>query len=605
MTTWPSGDRDTTEWPKVSVDIAATFRPHLENFISIDGVEWSDYDGMDSLSGHEQTPQRWRSYRKMYERLGLIRKSGGQMVLTTFGKDVASIEEKVRVQKDSILENFANRAVNTLLRYQFKNPSDDSPDFRALPDDCDMRPYYAIWKCMHYLDGKLHFEELNRVLLKVLHLKEVDVAIEKIKSARAACKGDYSDDKTHNYDSLLGTQVFTDQPSARMGSWFSLAGWGGLIIENSADSDGFRNLTPAGKKAVERVLSEKLPQFTGASIDDWYNYYAAPELSHYSVPSGTKSTVKGGNTIFFGPPGTGKSTLVANRVGSSPMFRTQFHPEYSNSDFIGSYRPVVGFESDSANVVLGFDGTVVKRPVNYFSFVPGPLAQAIACALNTEEHVFLVIEEINRGDCAAIFGDVFQLLDRNSEGGSEFGITPTPELLSYLKHNAEKVSSDGKLYLPANLSLLATMNTCDQSLYPMDSAFKRRWHWVACPIDFGAVLSYTTGIRPFLDDEKAKWDWIKLVESINKNIVRDRMEDKQIGPWFIKPESSGSVSWEGFLNKCLFYLWHDVFKDEQFSDFSPFRNDCPEVFSEMQQKMRVEGLAAVLKAELLEHVAAA
>jgi hypothetical protein len=138
----------------------------------------------------------------------------------------------------------------------------------------------------------------------------------------------------------------------------------------------------------------------------------------------------------------------------------------------------------------------------------------------------------------------------------------------------------------------------------MDSAFKRRWQWVACPIDFEQLLAYTGGARPFLYDGKTKWDWIIILELVNKNIVRDRMEDKQLGPWFIKPGKDGLVPWDAFLNKCLFYLWHDVFKDEQLSDLSPFKADGPEVFGEVQANIRDNGLAAGFKTELLIPIAA-
>jgi hypothetical protein len=326
--------------------------------------------------------------------------------------------------------------------------------------------------------------------------------------------------------------------------------------------------------------------------------------------SPSPATKAGTNIIFYGSPGTGKSTDVKRIVSSEPMFRTQFHPEYSHADLIGSYRPVVGFEKDANNQILGHDGMPMQRPVNYFSFVPGPLTEALTCAfgtasaLNVPSHVFLVIEEINRGDCAAIFGDAFQLLDRDDDGQSEYGITPKPDLLAYF--NSKKVNyniaSDGKLYFPPNLTLLATMNTSDQSLYPMDSAFKRRWQWVSCPIEFNQLLEYTA-VRPFLDDGKTKWDWIGLLERINKYIVQDRMEDKQIGPWFIKPAQDGTVAFETFLNKCLFYLWHDVFKDEQLSDLSPFKADGPEVFGSVQSNIQKNGLLAGFKAELLTDLA--
>ena len=316
------------------------------------------------------------------------------------------------------------------------------------------------------------------------------------------------------------------------------------------------------------------------------------------------SEAKGSNLIFFGPPGTGKSTEVKKMTLGQTLFRTQFHPEYSHTDLLGGYRPVVGYELGETAKILGFDGAEIQRPVNYFDFVPGPLVNALECAFKSDDNVFLIIEEINRGDCSAIFGEVFQLLDRNDEGLSEFGISLKPELLAFF--NAKGVNydtvGDGLLRFPSNFSLLATMNTSDQSLFPMDSAFKRRWEWKACPIDFDQIIKFTSPVRPFLDDGVNKWDWVKLLEAINKNIVSDRMEDKQIGPWFIKPSKNGSVLWSTFLNKGLFYLWYDVFRDEQRSDLSPFKSDGSGVFSEVQIKIQESGLAAGFKVEMLTEI---
>ena len=308
------------------------------------------------------------------------------------------------------------------------------------------------------------------------------------------------------------------------------------------------------------------------------------------------------NVIYFGPPGTGKSDAIKKQIYGSEYFRTLFHPEYTNSDFVGSYRPVVGFEKDPSNIVLGHEGEQLSRPINYFAFVPGPFTRALVKAFNCQKSVFLLIEEINRGDCAAIFGDVFQLLDRNDFGRSEYGIELSPELASYLKANNVNydIAGDGKLYLPGNLSLLATMNTSDQSLLPMDSAFKRRWQWKSISIDYNQLIEYTDSHPPFLFDGKSYWNWIETLKVINENIVLDKMEDKQIGPWFIKPSKDGAVSWETFLNKALFYLWHDVFKDNQASSESPFLTDDFKTFGDVQKNIRDKGLAAGFKPKFLK-----
>ena len=166
---------------------------------------------------------------------------------------------------------------------------------------------------------------------------------------------------------------------------------------------------------------------------------------------------------------------------------TQFHPEYSYGDFVGSYRPMVGtYLSEKAKDP---NGKEIQMPVNYFDFVPGPFMNAVADALlNSSEPHYLLIDEINRGDCSSIFGDVFQLLDRDKTGSSKYGIHLRPEIERWLNHklgngNLPIGNKLNQLRLPPNLFILGTMNTSDQNLYPMDSAFKRRWEWQSCSVE--------------------------------------------------------------------------------------------------------------------------
>lgn len=332
---------------------------------------------------------------------------------------------------------------------------------------------------------------------------------------------------------------------------------------------------------------------------------SATKLTRVSVPKLKSTLPPGTNLIYFGPPGTGKSYLADKETAPNHSERSLFHPEYTYHDFVGVYRPVVG--EDPASKITGFDGNNRARPVCYFEFVPGPLVIALERAFKSpEERVFLIIDEINRGDCAAIFGDIFQLLDRNPDGSSTYGISIKHELQTYfLKHHVPwDIRKDGKLYFPGNFSILATMNTSDQSLYPMDSAFKRRWQWKSCNLGFGEVKTFLKGRDPVLDDGKERWNWTRIVENLNEIIARERLEDKQIGPWFIAPaEDTGLIERGAFADKCLFYLWHDVFKDEQATDSSPFKSSIT-TFQNLQRIFDLEGLKGIFKENVLASASA-
>ena len=170
--------------------------------------------------------------------------------------------------------------------------------------------------------------------------------------------------------------------------------------------------------------------------------------------------------------------------------------------------------------------------------------------------VFLVIEEINRGNCAQVFGDLFQLLDRKSDGFSEYKIKADRDLAKYLKENLRENSGgikDEELCLPPTLSILATMNTSDQSLFPMDSAFKRRWDWEFVPIEPQCPKSQFT-----IDIDGKKYGWPDFIERVNEKILRlSESEDKQLGNFFIKKD----IQKDEFKSKVMFYLWSEVCKD--------------------------------------------
>ena len=221
-----------------------------------------------------------------------------------------------------------------------------------------------------------------------------------------------------------------------------------------------------------------------------------------------------------------------------------------------------------------------------YDFVPQVFTEAyIKAWQNPTEQVYLVIEEINRGNCAQIFGDLFQLLDRK-KGVSEYPVKAETALAEYLSDVLEGEAAegirDGKLSLPANLNIIATMNTSDQSLFPMDSAFKRRWDWKYIPTTPPAdksrtmELSFkdktTTKYGTTIDAGDYEYDWTEFLEKINEKIQNaTHSDDKQLGFWFVKTEEGAEeITISSFVSKVVFYLWNDVFKDMGAKDNNPF-----------------------------------
>ena len=261
--------------------------------------------------------------------------------------------------------------------------------------------------------------------------------------------------------------------------------------------------------------------------------------------------------IYYGAPGTGKSHRIKKElkemnVSKENIFRTTFHPDSDYSSFVGCYKPTMKPVDEKYRNVVGKDEEIA------YSFVPQTFIKAYTQAYKKpNENVYLIIEEINRGNCAQIFGDLFQLLDRDDNGVSEYPIKADSDLKMYLEGELGKTHDgikDGELCLPSNLYIWATMNTSDQSLFPIDSAFKRRWDWEYEPIKY----------------ENSKWEieidgnmysWTSFQEKVNNRIFEaTNSEDKMLGDFFVKPNNN-VISEKQFINKVLFYLWNDVCKD--------------------------------------------
>ncbi len=334
--------------------------------------------------------------------------------------------------------------------------------------------------------------------------------------------------------------------------------------------------------------------------------------------------------IFYGAPGTGKSKTIKDKTEiaekENRVFRTTFHPDSDYSTFVGCYKPgmksgdriysaeelavklkeiknsgitypchkfaaqywrslkdlsadaikqilnACGF-TESMNVEVSKGVAIGQEYLNndedgkiVYTFTPQAFTNAYVKAWSTTEDVYLIIEEINRGNCAQIFGDLFQLLDRGDNGLSEYPIEADTDLRNYIAKELESstrsdfpngVKEGEKLILPSNLYIWATMNTSDQSLFPIDSAFKRRWDWEYIPIGY-------KNTNWIIEIGKKTYNWVDFQHNINECIYGvDNSEDKQLGDYFVNADITGcKISADTLLNKILFYIWNDVCKDD-------------------------------------------
>lgn len=334
-------------------------------------------------------------------------------------------------------------------------------------------------------------------------------------------------------------------------------------------------------------MPEIYPEITIESAEDYFKYFSV-ELPDRVEDS--PSIEYPFQQIFYGAPGTGKSHTINEETKDEDVIRTTFHPDTDYSTFVGAYKPTtkeVELRDLSGHKVVE-NGEIVKEDRIIYEFVAQSFLQAYVSAWKKyadanegePQKQFLVIEEINRGNCAQIFGDLFQLLDRNDYGFSDYPIKADADMKRQLQKafaglviaQKDKINAmyEGKdivsqvlngdiLLLPNNLYIWATMNTSDQSLFPIDSAFKRRWDWTYMPIS-NAEKDW------IIEVDGSKYDWWQFLERINEKIgSTTNSEDKKLGYFFCKAQD-GVISAKTFVGKVIFYLWNDVFKDYEFGD---------------------------------------
>lgn len=324
------------------------------------------------------------------------------------------------------------------------------------------------------------------------------------------------------------------------------------------------------------------------------------DITKPKSPSADSSNTQPSQIIYYGVPGSGKSHKIdeiTKGVPDEQKMRVVFHPEYTNADFVGQIVPRVD------------DG------VDY-RFKAGPFSRILKRAYqNIDKPFYLIIEEINRGNASAIFGDLFQLLDRDESGYSKYSVENL-DINSYIRskdnlYNDKEVPSTVKvgdtewteitgIRLPPNLSILATMNTSDQNVFALDNAFQRRWdmelvenNWDVKPNEKNndKMIAKKNGQKDaVIEVQNQKIKWGDFQQAINSFIGEksnesnlSSMEDKRLGCWFVKAKD-GKIDTDNFKNKVLKYLWDDAFKFSRQEVFPEIKT-----FEQLQQKFKEIG----------------
>ena len=351
--------------------------------------------------------------------------------------------------------------------------------------------------------------------------------------------------------------------------------------------------------AICRALIDKEPEISSCILqvfgNDIYTFAKEKSLVYISPKNNLEnknshSTIRPTQIIYYGVPGSGKSHKIDEATKDLPdeqKMRVVFHPEYTNADFVGQILPVQ-----------------TENGLEY-PFKAGPFTRILKRALqNPGKPYYLIIEEINRGNAAAIFGDLFQLLDRGSDGWSSYSIENL-DINAFIRSenerhsdkNPPKTKQVGKIEftentsirLPPNLSLYATMNTSDQNVFTLDNAFQRRWDMqlVKNECEDENQMDATITVN------KQKITWKDFQQTINAVIGEksnegglSSMEDKRLGCWFVKAEN-GKIKANVFADKVLKYLWDDAFK---FYHQEIFAGDIKN-FEELHRRFLKEGFS--------------
>ncbi|WP_233399879.1 AAA family ATPase [Segatella copri] len=354
------------------------------------------------------------------------------------------------------------------------------------------------------------------------------------------------------------------------------------IIDSLYDNEEFKQYDKIGSNQYSNTLKT------------YMRFLCAKELFSNEAKKIDAPKPIGLQQIYYGAPGTGKSKTIKDLTFGESVIRTTFHPDSDYASFVGTYKPITEEvtlrDCYGKKVIDEETNEVVKEERIAYKFIPQAFLEAYVEAwkkLGSSKKQFLIIEEINRGNCAQIFGDLFQLLDRNEYGFSDYPIVADKDMQKYLEKefagweitNKDEINQlygeanmvnlimkGERLVLPSNLYIWATMNTSDQSLFPIDSAFKRRWDWKYVPIREGRDKETNAPLNWYINTGDKQYKWWSFISKVNELIGSlTNSEDKKLGYFFCKAKD-GEIDADLFVSKVIFYLWNDVFKDYGFDD---------------------------------------